>query len=54
MMRSAGYEHSLKKAMATSEPKVHSFLWLNTYGEIPFRQSKKQNGLWLFMISSPC
>lgn len=42
MMQSDIYKHSLKKAVVTLEPKVHSFLWLNTYGEIPFRQNKKK------------
>lgn len=43
----------LEEAMDTLEAKVHRFLWLNTYGEIAFRQ-KNKNELYLFTISSPC
>lgn len=42
MMQPDPYKHSLKKAMATLESKVHSFLLLNTCGEIPFRQNLKK------------
>lgn len=34
--------------MATLEAKVHNSLWLNTYGEIPFKKNFFLNGLCLF------